>query len=158
MYPKVLCAPRPLLSCFPRLSCSVQSVPFSAVSPPLAHVNFIQQQLKATEVFICSRAGGGRNRGRGRREKWSGREKGGGRRNGAGGGDGVLDSCLAHTSFHGTDHGAWHSWMLLAPYKKDQAPFKLISASQPKKAPQNTKPPLHRNRGRRDVMPGWMHR
>lgn len=55
------------------------------------------------------------------------RKEGGRRRNGEGGGDGVFDSCLAHIPFHGTDHGAWHSWMLLAPYKKDQAPFKLQS-------------------------------
>ena len=78
LYPKMLCAPWPLLSCFPRLPCSVQSVPFSAVSPPLAHVNFIQKQLKATEVFICSRGwrgrnGAGREKRRGRKEKWRGR-------------------------------------------------------------------------------------
>lgn len=69
------------------------------------------------------------------REGKEGEKKGGGRRNGVGGGDGVLDSCLAHTSFHGTDHGAWHSWILLAPYKKDQAPFKLSVHLNPRRLP-----------------------
>lgn len=97
-------------------------------------MNFIQQQLKATEVFIYSReereeqgCGGG---GGGESEKEGGRG-----RNGGEGGDGVFDSCLAHIPFHGTDHGAWHSWMLLAPYKKTQAPFSSSCASQLQKAP-----------------------